>query len=178
MLHYTHFCVVLRSRAHVSHDRSRCIDSQGLIDLFLIIITSWEKGFREICSLIFEHPNRKIAHFGQEGVYILQMNLWQCAHKRLTDLNEQDVPLKSMLVSSRHMNMNHCTLPRRRCTVPTLCWQTSWLTTVPDWRRRYWLRLVHPWCVAYFNAGPFLYYRLDPGNCCHLCIDKVGNTCC
>ncbi len=25
---------------------------------------------------------------------------------------------------------------------------------------------------------PFFYSSLDQGNCCHLCIDKMGNTCC
>lgn len=44
--------------------------------------------------------------------------------------------LREEVGSSR--SMDYCTLPRRTCTMLTLCLQTSWLKTMTGWWKRFW----------------------------------------
>lgn len=106
--------------------------------LYLMIISSWERALEKIAVLIL--PVIKF-HILPEAVCIFLLS----AHNHLTEFTEQDVPLRSMLReevgSSRHMNMNHCTLPRR--DAPCLLfagkppgwqlWQTEGWEMGSDW---------------------------------------------
>lgn len=144
--------VVLRTQAYVSYctwQIKKHWFPRSDQHLYLIIISSWERALVKIAVLILPVIKFHDSYRKRNIYFFLVITII-----RQTSLNR--MYHWGQWWEKRWIQQAHEHEPSypssQRCTVPSLCWQTSRLATMTDWRMRYWLRLVHPWCVAYFHA--------------------------